>query len=710
MGGEPSFTRYKGPEELEQIKNDEEYANQRSMDTAEMDESQSVPNAELSRPQPHDCSSFAQRVNGAQSTRNPQNVPLHSQQPMYQSENTRLRSQRPAYQDEKIRLQSRQPNYSYPLQVQEPSYQSESLNLPSPRRKYQTDNVSLQPEAPHYQSEGDHLESQNQVYESETVPLPSRQPVYQPESGPLRSHPVDYQPESVGLESQQSRYQSKTTLLPFRQRDREPEHTTQSQVSPYQSAAASSYPIAPSMNADNDRLIREYNKGLGFGIESRVPQINSGEDLFTASATLASVQPATLLEGSTDTTGPSLPERPRAPTFGSSGGHSHKRSADIWSLNAAWSKRNEPSSPRESKAICDQCQSERPDVTYCPACCFHFCREHWDAQILHRRPRDFNGIPHERTDPRLAKRIRSIIEPSISPEEQNRLHQQDEDTTWFGVLPDATCPGQLLFHDFGRYEEFLVQSTFAPKSAQFPSLISFVGPTGAGKSTIVKGLVKLVVSGRDISTQQTPVVGLVQHQAVPTSGEVHLYWDLSSLDSDRPLMYADCEGLGGGSREPMAARATATKERKTLTKERRHSNQSKQGSSARTSVFRQSYASMSPRNTPMPSISGPPIPGFADFDRSITTPSYSPYSSYPPAVEQNEPQDGWTPGSDKAFRGVTRTIAWAQERDCRSRQYIVENLYPRILYTFSDIVILVMRNPKSVASTPKCVGPADMCY
>src|SRR5436305_773597 len=43
MGGEPSFTRYNGAEELEQIKNDEEYANQMTMGTAEMDENQSVP-------------------------------------------------------------------------------------------------------------------------------------------------------------------------------------------------------------------------------------------------------------------------------------------------------------------------------------------------------------------------------------------------------------------------------------------------------------------------------------------------------------------------------------------------------------------------------------------------------------------------------------------------------------------------------------------
>jgi energy-coupling factor transporter ATP-binding protein EcfA2 len=351
-------------------------------------------------------------------------------------------------------------------------------------------------------------------------------------------------------------------------------------------------------------------------------------------------------------------------------------------------------SPRESLATCEQCLSEQPFVSYCPACSFHFCRDHWEGQPLHHGQRLVNGVPHEKTDPLVARKIKSIIEPSISEEEQNLLHRADDDTTWFGVLPDATDSSQRLLHDFGRYEEFLSQSSFSPKSGQFPSLISFVGPTGAGKSTIVKGLVKLPESNNGDLRQQTPVVGLVQHQSVPTSGEVHLYWDPSSLKSARPLLYADCEGLGGGSREPMAARAT--KEKKVLTKERRNSNQSKHMSS-RNPGFRQSmsaYTSMSPRNTPMPPTPTPQNQSSLGYFERASTPSYSPYS---PVVEQNEAQDGWTPGSGKVYRGVTRKITWAQDRDRRSRQFIVENLYPRLLYTFSDIVVLVMRNPKSVS-------------
>ena len=393
------------------------------------------------------------------------------------------------------------------------------------------------------------------------------------------------------------------------------------------------------------------------------------------------------------TTATLQPHRPSAPAFGASEGHYRRLPSEPGSMDDPLQAMRGPS-PRESLALCEQCLSEQPFVSYCPACSFHFCRDHWEGQPLHHGQRFVNGVPHEKTDPLVARKIKSIIEPSTSEEEQNLLHRADDDTTWFGVLPDATDSGQRLLHDFGRYEEFLSQSSFSPKSGQFPSLISFVGPTGAGKSTIVKGLIKLPESNSGDLRQQTPVVGLVQHQAVPTSGEVHLYWDPSSLKSARPLLYADCEGLGGGSREPMAARAT--KEKKTLTKERRNSNQSRHMSS-RNPGFRQSmsaYTSMSPRNTPMPPTPAPQSQSPLGYFERASTPSYSPYS---PVVEQNEGQDGWTPGSGKVYRGVTRKITWAQDRDRRSRQFIVENLYPRLLYTFSDIVVLVMRNPKSVS-------------
>ena len=49
----------------------------------------------------------------------------------------------------------------------------------------------------------------------------------------------------------------------------------------------------------------------------------------------------------------------------------------------------------------------------------------------------------------------------------------------------------------------------------------------------------------------TPVVGPTGAD-IPTSGDVHLHCDPPSLCSQRPILYADCEGLDGGEREPLA--------------------------------------------------------------------------------------------------------------------------------------------------------------
>jgi hypothetical protein len=323
--------------------------------------------------------------------------------------------------------------------------------------------------------------------------------------------------------------------------------------------------------------------------------------------------------------------------------------------SAQSSLRQLPSSSQAMEAVCDQCGRESEHVSFCPVCAFNYCREHWDNQLLHRQQRSVNGVPHEKTNPHLAQKIRSIIEPSTDEEEQEELHRADDDTIWFGVLPDQS--GQLTFHDFGRYEEFLAQSSFSPQSAQFPSLISFVGKTGVGKSTIVKGLVRLYSSDAESERHQAPVVGMTQHQEVPTSGEVHLYWDPKSLLTNRPLMYADCEGLGAGSQTPMSARATA---------DRQGSNRARGRS-----IFEN-------RSHITPS-------------RSLGSNSYSPGA---PSTEHVEGDRGWTSRSAKNFRGVTWKILWAQEAQQRSREFIVENLYPRLLYTFSDIVVLVMRNAK----------------
>lgn len=41
-----------------------------------------------------------------------------------------------------------------------------------------------------------------------------------------------------------------------------------------------------------------------------------------------------------------------------------------------------------------------------------------------------------------------------------------------------------------------------------------------------------------------------------------------------------------------------------------------------------------------------------------------------------------------------RELQWADSTSRRSREFAVTNLYPRLLYTFSDVIVFVLRNSR----------------
>ena len=65
----------------------------------------------------------------------------------------------------------------------------------------------------------------------------------------------------------------------------------------------------------------------------------------------------------------------------------------------------------------------------------------------------------------------------------------------------------------------------------------------------------------------------------------------------------------------------------------------------------------------------------------------------PRAMPKRRPRGAALPG------GKRREIEWAKTTDpakayLRRRSYAVEQLYPRILYAFSDVIVFVLRNVK----------------
>jgi hypothetical protein len=177
-------------------------------------------------------------------------------------------------------------------------------------------------------------------------------------------------------------------------------------------------------------------------------------------------------------------------------------------------------------------------------------------------------------------------------------------------------------------------------------------------------------------------------------------------------MFADCEGLGGGSREPMAARATAISEKKQNSKIKSGKHQHKSGFDSRDTSVQNgtmgqstkfpshrvshvkpptpSYMSMSPSNTPMAA------PTSASWRHSFISEHNTNLNQHSYGIEEEEvsTDSGWSSGVNNSYRGITHPIKWANKQT--SRQFIVENLYPRVLHTFSDVFVLVMRNAKSV--------------
>lgn len=48
------------------------------------------------------------------------------------------------------------------------------------------------------------------------------------------------------------------------------------------------------------------------------------------------------------------------------------------------------------------------------------------------------------------------------------------------------------------------------------------------------------------------------------------------------------------------------------------------------------------------------------------------------------------------FKKASRALAWATPNGTKTKEYAVKHLYPRLLYTFSDVIVFVLRHSKYV--------------
>jgi hypothetical protein len=152
-------------------------------------------------------------------------------------------------------------------------------------------------------------------------------------------------------------------------------------------------------------------------------------------------------------------------------------------MDQSTSSRNVVSKPRECAMAATPLHTELPTgdrpskkTSFCNVCNLQFCDKCWDIQPTHMfKTLGVTGVPHEKTDPDVAEIVRATLEVNTSDEQQQELHIEDQDTTWFGIVEEN---GEPTLRDHGRYTDLMACFPKLLEDRCCPGLISFVGPTG----------------------------------------------------------------------------------------------------------------------------------------------------------------------------------------------------------------------------------------
>jgi hypothetical protein len=125
---------------------------------------------------------------------------------------------------------------------------------------------------------------------------------------------------------------------------------------------------------------------------------------------------------------------------------------------------------------CQLCE-EYDGVFFCSGCNEHTCDKCWNKVRAHRNNQlGPDGIPHERVSPDIHEQVIQCTAEPVDELDQERQHQGDEDTKWFGLDRDAG--GDPILAEYRRYAAIMMESSQCAEGPRFPNLVSFIGQTG----------------------------------------------------------------------------------------------------------------------------------------------------------------------------------------------------------------------------------------
>jgi hypothetical protein len=128
-----------------------------------------------------------------------------------------------------------------------------------------------------------------------------------------------------------------------------------------------------------------------------------------------------------------------------------------------------------AQASCDICETYE-GLVFCTGCNAHFCDKDWNKRRAHRdKVPGPGGIPHEANDPKIADLVEQCMAEPLNDLEQGKQHQDDDETTWFGLDRDAS--GDPVLAEYRRYVAIMLESANESGESRYPALVSFIGQT-----------------------------------------------------------------------------------------------------------------------------------------------------------------------------------------------------------------------------------------